>query len=125
LVPDPIEAKDFVKQFQQVYKNRARTWRSAALCTRGNDGMTRDEIRDNILAVFEKAFEIANPGLDDDLREAHGFDSIDAIELLGEIEDLLGIVLTQEQKKRAMDNIRTLNQILDYVESLKPEQADR
>ncbi|MGD9332107.1 MAG: acyl carrier protein [Desulfobacterales bacterium] len=87
--------------------------------------MTRDEIRDNILAVFEKAFEIANPGLDDDLREAHGFDSIDAIELLGEIEDLLGIVLTQEQKKRAMDNIRTLNQILDYVESLKPEQADR
>ena len=31
--------------------------------------------------------------------------------------------LTQEQKKRAMDNIRTLNQILDYVEGLKPEPA--
>jgi acyl carrier protein len=87
--------------------------------------MTRDEIRDRILAIFDEEFEIANPGLDDDLREAHGFDSIDAIELLGEIENMLGFELTQEQKKRAMDNIRTLNQILDYVESLKPEQADR
>jgi acyl carrier protein len=85
--------------------------------------MTRDEIRDKILKVFEAEFEIANPGLDDDLREAHGFDSIDAIELLREIEDMLGFELTQEQKKRAMDNIRTLNQILDYVEGLRPEPA--
>ena len=85
--------------------------------------MTRDEIRDTILKVFEEEFEIADPGLDDDLREAHGFDSIDAIELLGEIETMLGYELTQEQKKRAMDNIRTLNQILDYVEGLRPEPA--
>jgi acyl carrier protein len=85
--------------------------------------MTRDEIRDTILKVFETEFEIANPGLDDDLREAHGFDSIDAIELLGEIETMLGYELSQEQKKRAMDNIRTLNQILDYVEGLRPEPA--
>ena len=85
--------------------------------------MTRDEIRDRILAIFDEGFEIANPGLDDDLREAHGFDSIDAIELLGEIENMLGFELTQEQKKRAMDNIRTLNQILDYVEGLTPETA--
>ena len=85
--------------------------------------MTRDEIRDRILAIFDEEFEIANPGLDDDLREAHGFDSIDAIELLGEIENMLGFELTQEQKKRAMDNIRTLNQILDYVGGLTPETA--
>ena len=85
--------------------------------------MTRNEIRDRILVIFDEEFEIANPGLDDDLREAHGFDSIDAIELLGEIENMLGFELTQEQKKRAMDNIRTLNQILDYVESLTPETA--
>jgi len=83
--------------------------------------MTRDDIRDKILSIFDEEFEINNPGLDDDLREAHGFDSIDAIELLREIEDMLGFELTQEQKKRAMDNIRTLNQILDYVESLRPE----
>jgi len=85
--------------------------------------MTRNEIRDRILSIFDEEFEIANPGLDDDLREAHGFDSIDAIELLGEIENMLGFELTQEQKKRAMDNILTLNQILDYVESLTPETA--
>lgn len=85
--------------------------------------MTRDDIREKILLIFDEEFEISNPGLDDDLREAHGFDSIDAIELLREIEDMLGFELTQEQKKRAMDNIRTLNQILDYVESLRPEPA--
>ena len=85
--------------------------------------MTRDEIRYTILKVFEEEFEIVDPGLDDDLREAHGFDSIDAIELLGEIENMLGYELSQEQKKRAMDNIRTLNQILDYVEGLRPEPA--
>jgi acyl carrier protein len=85
--------------------------------------MTRNDIRDNILRVFETEFEITDPDLDDDLREMHGFDSIDAIELLGEIENMLGFELTQEQKKRAMDNIRTLNQILDYVEGLRPEPA--
>ena len=85
--------------------------------------MTRDEIRAEIIRIFRDQFEIENPGLDDDLRDAHEFDSIDAIELLREIEDMLGFELTQEQKKRAMDNIRTLNQILDYVESLTPEPA--
>jgi acyl carrier protein len=76
--------------------------------------MTRDEIRDTILKVFETEFEIVNPGLDDDLRGMHGFDSIDAIELLREIEILLGVQLTREEKKAAMD-IRTINQIVDNV----------
>jgi len=79
--------------------------------------MTRDEIITQILQFFRKEFEIENPGLDDNLREKHGFDSIDAIELLLKIENLLGSELTQEEKKRAMD-IRTINQICDYIESL-------
>ena len=79
--------------------------------------MTREEIKTAILHFFLKEFEIENPGMDDDLREIHGFDSIDAIELLLEIENLLNSELTQEEKKRAMD-IRTLNQVLDYIESL-------
>jgi acyl carrier protein len=79
--------------------------------------MTRDEIITQILQFFRKEFEIENPGLDDNLREKHGFDSIDAIELLIKIENLLGSELTQEEKKRAMD-IRTINQICDYIESL-------
>jgi acyl carrier protein len=71
-----------------------------------------------ILAFFRKEFEIENPGLDDNLREKYGFDSIDAIELLLKIEKMLGSELTQEEKKSAMD-IRTINHICDYIESLK------
>ena len=49
--------------------------------------MTREEIHSRILKIFLEEFEIENPGPDDDLREVHEFDSIDAIELLGEIEN--------------------------------------
>ena len=79
--------------------------------------LTREKIENEILKIFSKEFEIENPGLDDNLRDMHEFDSIDAIELLGEIETLLNAELTQNEKKRAMD-IRTINQICDYVESL-------
>ena len=79
--------------------------------------MTRDEIETAIIRVFADQFEIDNPGLDDDLRETHEFDSIDAIELLREIEILLGVQLAREDKKAAMD-IRTINQIVDYVARL-------
>jgi acyl carrier protein len=79
--------------------------------------LTREEIKKAILEFCRKEFEMENPGLDDDLREVHGFDSIDAIELLLEIENLLQSELTQEEKKQAMD-IRTLNQVLDYIDSL-------
>jgi acyl carrier protein len=80
-------------------------------------GMTRQEIETEIKNIFQREFEVENPGVDDNLREAYGFDSIDAIELLLEIEKLLGFELTQEEKKRAMD-IRTINQICDYVEKI-------
>ncbi len=79
--------------------------------------MTRDDIHQAILEIFSREFEIDDPGLDEDLRDAYEFDSIDAIELLREIENLLGFQLTRTQKKMAMD-IRSLNQILDYVDML-------
>jgi len=79
--------------------------------------MKREQIQEFLLRTFREEFEIEDPGLDDDLREVHGFDSIDAIELLGEIERLLDTELTQEEKKGAMD-IRTIHQILDYIESI-------
>ena len=77
--------------------------------------MTRQEIEREIKNIFQREFEVENPELDDNLREAYGFDSIDAIELLLEIEKLLGFELTQEEKKQAME-IRTINQICDYIE---------
>ena len=79
--------------------------------------MTRDEITRRLLKIFSQQFEIDDPGLDDDLREEHEFDSIDAIELLHEIEIMLGSALTQDEKKQAM-GIATLNQIIDYIEAL-------
>ena len=79
--------------------------------------MTRDEIKSEIIKIFSEQFEIENPGLDEDLREAYEFDSIDAIELLREIEILLGSELTRAEKKNAME-IRTINHILDYIELL-------
>jgi acyl carrier protein len=84
--------------------------------------MTRDEIKLEIIKVFKDQFEIENPGLDEDLREIYEFDSIDAIELLREIEVLLRSELTRAEKKKAMD-IRTINQILDYVEWLSLRRA--
>ena len=79
--------------------------------------MTRDEIKLEIIKISRETFEFEDPGLDDDLRDVHGFDSIDAIELLREIEIMLGIKLTREEKEKAMF-IRTINQILDYIEVL-------
>jgi acyl carrier protein len=79
--------------------------------------MTREELQAEILKILLREFEIENPGLDDDLREKYEFDSIDAIELLVEIENLLKTELTLEEKKQSME-IRTINHICDYVETL-------
>lgn len=79
--------------------------------------MTRDELKDKILTILTEDFEFEDPGLDDNLRDDHGFDSIDAIELLGKIEIILGFSLTREEKEKAMV-IRTINDVLDYVEEI-------
>jgi len=84
--------------------------------------MTRDEIKSELISIFWRQFEIENPGLDEDLRETYEFDSIDAIDLLVEIENFLGSQLTRAEKKGAMD-IRTINQILDYIEMLSKTRA--
>jgi acyl carrier protein len=84
--------------------------------------MTREELQNEILKILAREFEIEDPDLDDDLREKYEFDSIDAIELLVEIEKLLKTELTQEEKKRAMD-IRTINDVCDYVEALAKIRA--
>ena len=79
--------------------------------------MTREQITSEILNIFSREFEIEQPGLDNDLRETYEFDSVDAIELLLGIERFLNSELTHDEKKRAME-IRTINQIVDYVERL-------
>lgn len=81
--------------------------------------MTRDDITAKILVILTEDFEFDQPGLHDNLRDDHGFDSIDAIELLGKIEmTILGFSLTREEKERAM-GIRTINDIVNYIEEIK------
>lgn len=84
--------------------------------------MTREQITSAIFDIFRREFEIVEPGLDDDLRETHGFDSVDAIELLLEIERLLHLELTHDEKKMAME-IRNIRQIIDYVESMAAKRV--
>lgn len=84
--------------------------------------MTRFALQEKILQILTQDFEFKDPGLDDNLRDDHGFDSIDAIELLGKIELLLGFSLTREEKEKAME-IRTINDILDYIEQIRQAHA--
>jgi acyl carrier protein len=85
--------------------------------------MTRDQVTDAILEIFRREFEMEDPGLDDDLRETGEFDSVDAIELLLEIERLLKSELTHEEKQMAME-IRTIRQVIDYVELMATKRED-
>ena len=84
--------------------------------------MTRDVLQEKILTILVQDFEFEQPGLDDNLRDEHGFDSIGAIELLGKIERILGFSLTREEKEQAME-IRTTNDILDYLEKIQQSRA--
>ena len=84
--------------------------------------MTRDEIKTEIIQIFWEQFEIKNPQLNEDLRNTYEFDSIDAIELLREIEILLDTQLTRDEKVAAME-IRTISQIVDYVNDLALSRA--
>ena len=79
--------------------------------------MTREELQQHIINILVQDFEFNNPAPNDHLRDVHGFDSIDAIELLAKIETLLGFPLTREEKEQAM-GIRTINDILDYIETM-------
>ncbi|MDR3630475.1 MAG: phosphopantetheine-binding protein [Desulfocapsaceae bacterium] len=80
--------------------------------------MTRDELQEKILTILVQDFEFKDPKLDDNLRDDHGFDSIDAIELLSKIEIIFGFSLTREEKEKAME-IRTITDILDYLEKIQ------
>ncbi len=79
--------------------------------------MTREELISEINTIFRRHFEIENPNPDDDLRDTFGFDSIDGLELLIQIEKLLQTELTQEEKKQSL-NIRTINHVCDFIESI-------
>jgi len=84
--------------------------------------MDRVALQERILTILTEDFEFVQPGLEDNLRDDHGFDSIDAIELLGKIEILLGFTLSREEKERAM-GIRTINDILHFIEQVESSRS--
>lgn len=84
--------------------------------------MTRDALKEKIVAILVNDFEFEDPQLDDNLRDDHGFDSIDAIELLGKIEIMLEFSLSRDEKEQAM-HIRTINDILDYIEKIQSSRS--
>ena len=79
--------------------------------------MNRNEIVEYILNLLKNEFEIVNPDLNINLSEKYEFDSIDAIALLEYVEDFIGVPLSQEEKKQAME-IRNINQICDFIEAI-------
>lgn len=83
--------------------------------------MTREELQQRITAILVQDFEFKDPAPTDNLRDVHGFDSIDAIELLAKIEAMLGFSLTREEKEQAM-GIRTLEDILDYIDTIRAQR---
>jgi len=84
--------------------------------------MDREEIQSTIIDFIETSFEMSDVGLDDDLNAVHGFDSIDAIELLREIETLMKTKLTRDEEESAM-TIRTVRQIVDFIEKAMADRA--
>ena len=84
--------------------------------------MTRDELKEKIVAVLVDEFEFESPGLTDNLRDDHGVGSIDAIELLAKIEEMLGFQLSRKEKEQAM-TIRTIDDILDYIETIQSSRT--
>lgn len=84
--------------------------------------MEREEIQATIINFIETNFEMSDIGLDDDLNAVHGFDSIDAIELLREIETLMKTKLTRDEEEAAM-TIRTVNEIVDFIEKAMADRA--
>jgi acyl carrier protein len=79
--------------------------------------MRRDKLELYLREILLRCFEIEDAGFDDDLVECFGFDSIDAIELLQEIEGFIGIDLTREEEKQLV-GVRTLRQVIDCIESI-------
>lgn len=84
--------------------------------------MDREKIQTTIINFIETNFEMSDVGLDDDLNAVHGFDSIDAIELLREIETLMDAKLTRDEEETAM-TIRTVRQIVDFIEKAMADRA--
>ncbi len=86
--------------------------------------MTDQEIIDKTNKVFEESFEIEKGRL---VPEAHiftdlGLDSLDIVDLIVALQNTFGVKIRNEEKVR---DIRTLNDIYQFISSIKSEEANK
>ena len=86
--------------------------------------MTDQEIIDKTNKVFEESFEIEKERL---VPEAQiftdlGLDSLDIVDLIVALQNTFGVKIRNEEKVR---DIRTLNDIYQFISSIKSEEANK
>lgn len=86
--------------------------------------MTEQEIVDKVNKVFEESFEIEKNRLK---PEAHiftdlGLDSLDIVDLVVALQKSFGINIRNEEKVK---NIRTLQDIYDFILTFKNEKNNK
>lgn len=86
--------------------------------------MIDQEIINKINKVFEESFEIEKERL---VPEAHiftdlGLDSLDIVDLVVALQNAFGVKIRNEEKVR---DIRTLQDIYQFISSLKNEEGKK
>ncbi len=84
--------------------------------------MTEQEVVDITNKVFEESFEIEKEKLQ---PQAHifndlGLDSLDIVDLVVALQESFGVKIRNEEKVR---NIRTLQDIYDFILTIKNEEG--
>ena len=84
-----------------------------------------EDLKAEIKAVIVKSLRLAMPPSDitDDIPlfgEGLGLDSIDALELVLEIERTFGVAITDEHLGKAV--LRSVNSIADFITSKRPDR---
>lgn len=83
--------------------------------------MTQEQIYEMIKYYFVEQFEVPPEKISfsAQLFEELGLDSIDALDMIGMLEEKLNIEIDEEKIK----NIRTVKDVVDYVSSIIPASA--
>ncbi len=77
--------------------------------------MSRDDIERTLRTILRNKFMLNDVDRHAVFGEAYELDSIDSLEMLGALEDELGVALTPQQKK-ALFQERTLDSIVNFLD---------
>lgn len=82
--------------------------------------MTRVDVEKKVFQVLEEEFEIENPDVNGNFAESYEFDSVDALNLLGSIEEIFDLdqPLSVEEEREVMNLFMkncTLSEFIDFL----------